>query len=351
MADNTPPFPAKPDFALNFAPGQVIGLHYAVETMTNSPHANRSDHSSKSLLLRFISERDESAFEELVRRHDRIVWGVCARVLGNRCDTEDAFQQTFVLLAQKANQIRKPGSLSSWLHGVALRTATRIRNQRRHSTFEELHDARLPTEPYDEISRRHQIEQVDQQLLLLNDKYRTPLILFYFQDQTAPQIASELGLTVAAVEGRLRRGRQQLKRGLLGRGCDFAILMPFLSAVPTNTLVSSTTQYLATRASGLIPTGLLNPYRMGAITMMKKSLLIAATISFFAIVAGLHARPVTPTTNLNTETEPTTEVATSSVALIDDPDEESLTAHEALHEHLMQIHDHVYELFLSLHGA
>ena len=75
------------------------------------------------LLERFYVSRDEAAFELLVWRHHRMVLGVCSRILADANDVEDAFQATFLILARKGRSIRKRGSLSSWLFGVARRVA------------------------------------------------------------------------------------------------------------------------------------------------------------------------------------------------------------------------------------
>src|SRR5438128_1915065 len=74
--------------------------------------------SDQQLLEQFVTRRDEDAFAALVRRHGAMVMGVCRRVLNDLHGAEDAFQATFLVLAQKAHAIRKPELLPNWLFGV-----------------------------------------------------------------------------------------------------------------------------------------------------------------------------------------------------------------------------------------
>jgi hypothetical protein len=72
--------------------------------------AERTD---RQLLDDFLTGTDPGAFEVLVRRHGPMVLRVCRHVLRQQQDTEDAFQATFLALAQNAGSIRKRESLAS----------------------------------------------------------------------------------------------------------------------------------------------------------------------------------------------------------------------------------------------
>src|SRR5262245_25459358 len=88
-----------------------------------------SELSDRQLVEQFLARRDESIFEAILRRHGPMVYRVCWRVLQHPQDVEDAFQATFLLLAQNLRTIRKRDSLASWLHGIAHRVSLKARSR------------------------------------------------------------------------------------------------------------------------------------------------------------------------------------------------------------------------------
>lgn len=171
------------------------------------------------LLDRFIAERDEAAFEALVRRHGTMVWGVCRRVLADRHDAEDAFQATFLVLAVKAASVSPRDMLPNWLHGVARRTAMKARAVRARRHEREKQAAVMPnTESIVREASDDRLRWLDHELSHLPERYRTPIVLCELQGLTYQEAARRLNCPVGTLAARLSRGKVLLAKRLARRG-------------------------------------------------------------------------------------------------------------------------------------
>src|SRR5437588_515286 len=99
------------------------------------------------LLDRFVTRREASAFEALVRRHGPRVLAVCRRLLSPE-DADDAFQATFLCLLRQAGSIRERRDLRGWLLTVAHRVSmAALRRARRRREQPALEVAPPPADP------------------------------------------------------------------------------------------------------------------------------------------------------------------------------------------------------------
>ena len=210
------------------------------------------DCSDGELLGRFVDHRDEDAFGAMVERHGAMVMNVCRGVLRDLDEAQDAFQATFLVLAEKAGTIRRRESAACWLHGVAVRVASNARvaaaRRRRHERrFAEraVMPAVGPVEGDDEAA-----SAIHEEIGRLPERYRRPIVLCHLEGMTHEGAAHRLGWPVGTVRSRLARGRDRLRGRLARRGLSTAIVVsPIAGSTPIPGTLLQTTIGAATRVA------------------------------------------------------------------------------------------------------
>ena len=178
-----------------------------------------------ALLSRFVLRPGDSAkeaFRILVQRHGPMVLRVCHQVLGDCHDAEDAAQAVFLLLARKARSIRVDASLAPWLHGVARRVAAKARVRTTARRKAEIRTAIIAASVRASGDNwkpsNDDWEAIHEEVERLPVKYRTAVVLCYFDGQTYEETAKRIGCPVGTVRVRLSRARDRLRGRLARRG-------------------------------------------------------------------------------------------------------------------------------------
>ena len=249
------------------------------------------------LLERFATRRGEAsedAFAALVERHGPVVLRLCRSVLRDEHEAQDAFQATFLVLAQKAKSLYVRDSLGPWIHSVAYRVAAcaraaairRRRHARRHG---ELAAARLAV--YQDEDQADLEAVVHEEIDRLPEHFRTPLVLCDLEGCSHEQAARHLGWPIGTVKSRQARGRQRLRDRLIRRGLApspamalGAALMPEIAVPPA--LMKSTAN-LATICAGADSAHVAVLAREVLTTMFLQSLkLKVLSLSVIALLAA-----------------------------------------------------------------
>jgi RNA polymerase sigma factor (sigma-70 family) len=207
--------------------------------------------SDRQLLERFAVQRDEMAFEVLVRRHGPMVLSVCRRVLGHEQDAEDVFQAAFLILARKGGEIRKK-DVGSFLYRVAYRLAVRAHGQKvNRLNREQRYESVLAPDPLSEVTWREVRQVVDEETQRLPERLRSPLVLCYREGKAQQEAARLLGWSKSTLRRSLNHGCELLRRRLLARGlAPMAALTASLFAEEAASAMPATLVSATVRAAG-----------------------------------------------------------------------------------------------------
>ena len=285
----------------------------------------------QELLRQFTGAKDDAAFACLLRRHGPMVLDVCRNVAGNDADAEDAFQATFLILAQKASSIRRLTSVGSWLYGVAYRTALKTQAALAKRQKHELRTARSAGQEAADDLAWNEIQQIiHAELAAFSERYRAPLVLCFLEGRTQDDAAKHLGVSKATLKKRLERGRALLRLRLVRRGLGPTALVaaaawPAAKAaagVPP-ALVFATVKAAMALARGQTTAGLLSAHvtyllETGLKAMFFTKLKIASAIVMaFALLPALggwvvHSQSAVSTVAAKeSKTRPTTQLPAS----------------------------------------
>src|SRR5437867_10528112 len=175
-------------------------------------------------LMRLVSQGDTSAFEELVERHQALVAGTVARMLGSNSDVEDIAQQVFIRVWKSASRYVPRAKFTTWLLKIT-----------RNLVFNELRltkrRAQMPLQPYPEAEEislpdaatpapdasllENELRQaIENAITQLPETQRMALILRRYEDLSYEDIAEVLDLSVPAVKSLLFRARTELRARL-----------------------------------------------------------------------------------------------------------------------------------------
>ena len=167
---------------------------------------------------------DEMAFEQLIRRHEKKVFRLLLRMMGDREEAEDVAQETFLSLHRHGHRFRGEARFSTFVYRVASNAAlnrrrtlgrNRARIQKlavRQAAGDDMPEG--PRDPEDAASGVELSGAVREALDALKPSLRLPVLLYDIEGLPYGEIAEVLGVAEGTVKSRIHRARQALRTRL-----------------------------------------------------------------------------------------------------------------------------------------
>lgn len=153
---------------------------------------------------------------DLIDANYESLYRYACRLSGSAADAEDLTQETFRKAITQLSQLRQPERARAWLFRI-------LRNVYLHRVRDDKRQRLVPLEAVGELAERNggtrelpAVEPTAVQAALdeLDETFRTPLILFYFEEFSYRDIAEQMDLPIGTVMSRLARAKNHLRTKL-----------------------------------------------------------------------------------------------------------------------------------------
>ncbi|MBN1817832.1 MAG: sigma-70 family RNA polymerase sigma factor [Sedimentisphaerales bacterium] len=167
------------------------------------------DERSEKQLIQACRQGDKDAYAWLVRNYSRSVFAICMGILGNTHDAEDLTQDVLLRGFKGIGRLRETDQFRPWIFQIA-----------RNMCIDFLRRRKIGKGAFIKVRDRQEradstVEQdytfLERAIGRLPEKYRLPLMMYYFQEKSTEAVAEAMGISPAGVCSRLSRARQKLR--------------------------------------------------------------------------------------------------------------------------------------------
>ncbi len=176
------------------------------------------DMSDETLVLLTLAGND-TAYEALVKRHEKSARAAAYSVIHNQHIAEDAAQDAFCAAWIRLNMLGEPSKFGAWVGRIArncaMNMAERFRNYLSIEDLEYLPEQRDSSfDPEEMLLSKEESDLVQKSLERLPDRAKQVVYLHYYKDMEIEEISSALGISRGTVKWQLHDGRKRMRKEL-----------------------------------------------------------------------------------------------------------------------------------------
>lgn len=167
-----------------------------------------------------IGKGDNKAFELLIARHQRAVYNLALRFLGDPDEAEDVAQDCFIRIYKAAASYTPDAKFTTWLYTIVRNLCFNVLRSKRQAVIVSVDDETLPELPSKEADQVERIskEQLRKRVInavnLLPENMRLAVLLSKYHGLSYEEIAGIMGCSVNAIKLRVHRAKALLAEEL-----------------------------------------------------------------------------------------------------------------------------------------
>lgn len=166
----------------------------------------------EKLYLSRAKAGDRKAFESIISCHEQKIYALCFKFMGNEHDACDAFQDVMLKIFLNIAKFKENSAFSTWVYRIAVNTCLDIIRKRKNIvSLEEYSEKSSYGNPEDDVLSAELMETVMNSISVLDEKYRSVIVLKDLEHKSYEEIAVLLGISQGTVKSRLSRAREKLK--------------------------------------------------------------------------------------------------------------------------------------------
>lgn len=167
-------------------------------------------------LVVMVREHDRELYSEIIRRYQTKLAHYLRKFITDTVEQEDVLQEVFIKAYRNLFAFDSPRKFSSWIYRITHNEAINHLKKRRPNIIsldeQEWEIIDQAVDINHRLAASQEREKVIAAMGKLKDKYRQPLVLFFFEDRTYEEIGEILRLPTSTVGTLIRRGKEQLKQ-------------------------------------------------------------------------------------------------------------------------------------------
>ena len=177
-------------------------------------------------IVRDVLSGDRTAFENLVRRYERLVLHIVTPLVGVIADREDICQDVFMKVYEKIGSFRFDSKLSTWIGNIAYNTSINFLQKKKNillgdlfsndkSGLHPLHEIIVEeTNAENVMIKKEELARLSITIDKLPEMQKAVILLFHYHDLSISDIGVILEMTENTVKSHLFRARKLLKEYL-----------------------------------------------------------------------------------------------------------------------------------------